>query len=236
MSDNIVSNPQEWMSNPSKYFMNSVSANPEEKVDIDDEILQDIDKSYTGDFLGYANAIVKTIVIAKQKGILPDVIDKSIKNPEDVAKLATKGAVMADTLVKLATGDIDTYEKLANRIIDTTHVIAISSVELIVQKGLPLAENALSLVVEGAGQLIGTPGLGQVVQQFFDAFAPAIRNGARALLVAGCNKLNKYFKQAVGHISKRIREHLEKKKRNKGSIIKNGKQINKQTEPVTSFA
>lgn len=235
MADDIISNPSEWMSNPSKFFINIDSSNLEEQVNIDNELTQDISESYTGDILGYARTLIKAIVIARQKGILPDEIDKKINSPEDVAKLATEGAIMADTLLKLATGDIDTYEKLANRILDTTHVLAVSSVEIIVQKGLPLAENALSAAAETIGQAFGCPGVGETVQQLFDVFAPALRNRARAILIAGCNKLNEWFNQAKNQIFDMIREHREMKEK-EGELSKREKNSHKQTKSVTSFA
>ena len=235
MEEKNISNPLEWMSNPTKYFINSDFENSSEQNSVDDKLLEDISESYTGDIFGYARILIKAIIIAKQKGVLPNEVDKSIDKPEDVAQLATEGAIMADTIVKLATGDIDTYEKLANRLLDTIHVLALSSIEFAVQKGAPFVENTLVSALELIGQKLGHPGVGTIAQQFLDSFAPILRNRARALLVAGCNKLNEYSNQAKDYIFDRIRKHRESKEAKREARNKE-KETHKQTETATSFA
>lgn len=231
MEEKNISNPLEWMSDPGKYFINSDSENSIARDSVDNELIEEISESYTGDILGYARALIKAIVIAKKKGILPEEIDKNIKNPEDLAQLATEGAVMADTLLKLAKGDIDTYEKLANRILDTIHVLALSTIEYAVQKGVPYVEDSLVVALEYFGQKMGYPGVGTLARQLLDSFAPILRNRSRALLIAGCNKLNEYSNQAKDYIFAKIRKHRELKeaKREKGDK----KNTHTQTETVT---
>lgn len=235
MEEKNISNPLEWMANPSKYFINSDFEQSVEQDSLDEKLLEDISDSYTGDIFGYARVLVKAIVIAKQKGVLPNEIDKSIDKPEDVAQLATEGAIMADTIVKLATGAIDTYEKLANRLLDAIHVLALSSIEFAVQKGVPFVENSLVVALEFAGQKLGYPGVGTIVQQLLDSFAPILRNRARALLVAGCNKLNEYSIQAKDYIFAKIREH-RKLKEAKRETREKEKNPHSHTETVKSFA
>ena len=229
-----ISNPLEWMSNPTKYFINKDELNHSvEQLNIED--IENFRDSYSGDIFGYARGIIKAITIAKQNNLLPEEIEKSTQNPEDAAQLATEGAVMMDTIVKLATGDIDTYEKLANRIIDTTHVLAVSSIEFVVQKGLPIVENSLATAAEAVGQAFGTPGVGQIVQQLFDTFAPVIRNKARAVLMAGCNKLHEFAVEAKNCIFSKIRKHRENRKEKQESKRKEKEAI-KRKEIITSLA
>lgn len=232
MAYNHIYDPSEWFSkDPTKYFIKPDSLNhPDEHFFRED--VEDLQDSYSGDICGYARAVIKAIVIARQKNILPDEFDRRIKSPEDAAQLATEGSVMMDTIVKLASGDIDTYEKLANRLFDTIHVLALSSIELVVQKGLPLAENAFANVAEMVGQALGSPGLGMIVQQLFDAFAPILRNRSRALLVAGCNKLNEFFTKAKEYIFEKIREHQETNNQRQKT---KKEEIRSQTKPVKAL-
>ena len=152
---------------------------------ISPEAYDAFNKSCKGDTFTIAQKVSKVIIFAKQNGFLPSILDSITETPEDIASLSAKVAFAIDTIKKLVEGDLDTYEKLLNQIVDIAYVIAVSTANEVSKTGPELIKMAAEIVAE-----FFNPGSGEIVGKFIESISKEIS----AVLLTLSTKLLKKFK------------------------------------------
>lgn len=201
---------ESWYESVKERFGNNASAEDGIIDNISDTI------SSNSDIYKITRAIVKAIIIAKQNGSLPNELEKSTQNPQDLALLAAQGAVIMDSSVKLATGKIQTYEQLASRYIDFTHAVAITLIDYTTGPVMDALETFIVSAVEAVGQFFNQSGLGQFVDQIYRAYYPLVANAFKSICVVALEKVRNWRHQFKSFVFNKI-EAIKKsaKKRNK---------------------
>ena len=143
---------------------------------IEAEAKEAFNKSTEGRTFSIAQAVAKAIIYAKENGILPSILEPITETPEDIASISAKIAFAIDTANKLIKGDLNTYEKLLNHIIDIAYVIAVSTSNKTAAVGSDIVKKATVIVVE-----FFFPGWGAIVGQYLDIFSSAITNAIKTL-------------------------------------------------------
>lgn len=162
-------------------------------------------KSSNGETFSIAQAIAKAIIYAKENGLLPSILDSMTNTPEDIASISAKIAFAISTVNKLVTGDLNTYEKLLNHIIDIAYVIAVSMSDKSAQVGSEIVKNAAEIVVE-----FFAPGWGEIVGQYLEAFSNEITNAIKVLNHKVLTKIKCKTKNDIYSWFESLREKEEK--------------------------
>ena len=151
---------------------------------INPEAYNAFNKSCKGDTFNIAQTVSKVVIFAKQNGILPGILDSLTETPEDIASLSAKIAFAIDTIKRLVDGDLDTYEKLLNHIVDIAYVIAVSTADEVAKVGPELIKMAAGIVAE-----FFSPGSGEIVGDFIESISKEI---SAALLTLNTKLLKKF--------------------------------------------
>ena len=171
---------------------------------IEAEAKEAFNKSTEGRTFSIAQAVAKAIIYAKENGILPSILEPITETPEDIASISAKIAFAIDTANKLIQGDLDTYEKLLNHIIDIAYVIAVSTSDKTAVVGSIIVRKAAEIVIE-----FFFPGWGAIVVQYLNVFSSAITNAIRTLNHNLLDNINCKTKDAVRNWFNSLREESE---------------------------
>lgn len=213
---------ESWYESVKEQYANSSSIEESNISNFSDAI------SSNNDIYKVARAITKAIIIAKQNGSLPNELEKSTQNPQDLAILAAQGAVIMDTTVKLATGKIQTYEQLASRYIDFTHAVAITLVDYTTGPIVDTLEHFIAAAVEAVGQFFNQPGLGQFVDMIYQAYYPKVANGFKSICVAALEKVRSWRHQFKSFIFDKIKTIKKAVKDSENTISANEEEEEKE--------
>lgn len=188
------------------------------------------------DVFDIARAIAKAIILAKNAGVLPHVLEEFTKTPEDIAVVSSKCAAIYDTIRRVADGDLDQYSKFANRLIDWAYAIAVSTVDWVIQKGMPFVKNLTEIAAEVLGGFFGYPGLSKIVDLLFNIFYPKIANKLKDMCMEFLHSAQEWGKQLVAFINEKIskcRETKRKRRQHAGKTKQNNNAEEQFNETIT---
>lgn len=196
---------------------------------IETEAKEAFNKSTEGRTFSIAQAVAKAIIYAKENGILPSILEPITETPEDIASISAKIAFAIDTANKLIKGDLNTYEKLLNHIIDIAYVIAVSTSNKTAAVGSDIVKKATVIVVE-----FFFPGWGAIVGQYLDIFSSAITNAIKTLNYKTLTYLKCKTKEGVESWFNSLREKRGLKKEEESGVGSTGSTVTVTQENVVT--